>query len=87
MNYSWDRLAPTSTEHPAKRDSHTCVKLKNKLYKDILAVVPDFNPTINNYQINDIVKVKLINYDVVVETATGTTIETKTVGIIQQDRH
>jgi len=32
MNYSWDRLAPTSTEHPAKRDSHTCVKLNNKLY-------------------------------------------------------
>jgi hypothetical protein len=55
------------------------VVYNTQLYKDILAVVPDFNPTINNYQINDIVKVKLINYDVVVETATGTTIETKTV--------
>jgi hypothetical protein len=50
-----------------------------QLYKDILAVVPEFNPTINNYQINDIVKVILTNYDVVVETATGTTIQTKTV--------
>ena len=50
-----------------------------QLYKDILAVVPDFSPTINNYQINDIVKVKLTNYDVVVETANGVTIETKTV--------
>jgi hypothetical protein len=55
------------------------VVYNTQLYKDILAVVPEFNPTINNYQINDIVKVVLSNYDVVVETATGTTIETKTV--------
>jgi hypothetical protein len=50
-----------------------------QLYQDILAVVPYFTPTINNYQINDIVKVKITDYDVVVETPTGTTIETKTV--------
>ena len=50
-----------------------------QLYQDILAAVPYFSPNINNYHINDIVKVALTNYDVVVETATGTTIETKTV--------
>jgi hypothetical protein len=50
-----------------------------QLYQDILEVVPYFSPNINNYRINDIVKVKLTDYDVVVETATGTTIETKTV--------
>ncbi len=50
-----------------------------QLYQDILAVVPYFSANINNYHINDIVKVKLTDYDVVVETATGTTIETKTV--------
>lgn len=50
-----------------------------QLYQDILATVPYFSATISNYQINDIVKIKLTDYDVVVETATGTTIETKTV--------
>lgn len=32
MTYTWDRLQSPSLEHPSKRDSHTCVNLKNKLY-------------------------------------------------------
>jgi len=50
-----------------------------QLYKDILAVVPYFDQTVNNYKVNDIVKVKLTNYNAVVETETGTTIEVKSV--------
>ena len=32
MTYTWDCLVSPSAEHPSKRDSHTCVKLGNKLY-------------------------------------------------------
>ena len=52
-----------------------------KLYKDILAVVPEFSSKINNYKINDIVKVTFNNYNLVTETngvydiATGSTVE------------
>jgi len=49
---------------------------KTKLYQDILSVVPYFNTSINNYVINDIVKLKLSDYRKVVESATGTTVET-----------
>jgi len=47
-----------------------------KLYKDILAEVPYFSSSINNYVINDVVKITLSDYRKVVETATGTTVET-----------
>ncbi len=47
-----------------------------KLYKDILAVVPYFSSSVNNYVINDIVKIKLNDYRKVVETTSGTTVET-----------
>lgn len=51
-----------------------------ELYQDILSVVPEFSENINNYQINDIVKVTLINTDVVVvDPNSGTTIENKNV--------
>ena len=50
-----------------------------ELYKNILNSVPYFDPTINNYKLNDIVKVKLTDYSTVVETTTGTTIEVKSV--------
>jgi hypothetical protein len=49
---------------------------KTELYQDILSVVPYFSTSINNYVINDIVKVKLSNYRKVVESTTGTTVET-----------
>lgn len=47
-----------------------------QLYKDILNVVPYFSSSINNYVINDIVKIKLSNYRKVIETTTGTTVQT-----------
>ncbi len=50
-----------------------------ELYKNILEVVPYFDQTINNYKLNDIVKVKLTDYKTVVESETGTTIEIKSV--------
>jgi hypothetical protein len=49
---------------------------KTQLYTDILEVVPYFNSSVNNYVINDIVKIKLSNYRKVVETTTGTTVST-----------
>ena len=49
-----------------------------ELYQDILSVVPEFSPNINNYEINDIVKVILPNTDVVVELE-DTTIENRNV--------
>jgi len=51
-----------------------------ELYQDILSVVPEFSENINNYQINDIVKLILTNTDIVVENEDGTTtIENKNV--------
>ena len=49
---------------------------ETELYRDILDVVPYFSSSINNYVINDIVKIKLSNYRKVVETISGTTVST-----------
>lgn len=32
INYSWERVQSNSLQKPQSRDSHTCVKLQNKLY-------------------------------------------------------
>lgn len=32
MNFTWERVNNVSLDHPVGRDSHTCVKLRNKLY-------------------------------------------------------
>lgn len=50
-----------------------------EIYQQLLEKVPLFNPRIINYQLNDIVKVQINNYKVVVDTPTGKTIETKPV--------
>ena len=47
-----------------------------EIYQQLLEKVPLFNPRIINYQLNDIVKVKINNYKVVVDTPTGKTIQT-----------
>ena len=53
---------------------------QTELYQDILSVVPEFSENINNYSINDIVKVTLLNTDIVIEGDDGTTtIENKNV--------
>jgi hypothetical protein len=49
---------------------------KTKLYQDILSAVQYFSTSINNYVINDIVKLKLSDYRKVVESTTGTTVVT-----------
>lgn len=50
------------------------------LYQNILNEVPEFSEAINNYQINDIVKVTLLNTDYVLETeGEDTIIETRDV--------
>lgn len=51
----------------------------NEVYQGILNSVPIFNGKVINYQLNDIVKVPIRNYKMVVSGATGTTIETKEV--------
>jgi hypothetical protein len=51
----------------------------SEIYKAILNKVPLFSPRIVNYELNDVVKVPIENYKVVVDTATGKTIEIRTV--------
>jgi len=51
----------------------------SEIYKDILDKAPLFNPQVINYELNDVVKVPINDYKVVVKNATGATIETKTI--------
>lgn len=50
-----------------------------EIYQKILDVAPVFNSQIVNYQLNDIVKVPIENYKIVVDTPTGKTTQEKTV--------
>jgi hypothetical protein len=64
--------------------SFNVYKLENdiynsEIYQKILDVVPVFNSQIVNYQLNDIVKVPINNYKMVVDTPTGKTIQERTV--------
>ena len=51
----------------------------SEIYKAILDKVPLFNSQVINYELNDVVKVPINNYNVVVTTSTGTTIQDKTI--------
>jgi hypothetical protein len=89
LNYSFDFVS----ELKLKKRFYTGVpgatnfgyyKLENQIYdseiyKAILNKVPLFSPRIVNYELNDVVKVPIENYKVVVDTATGKTIEIRTV--------
>jgi hypothetical protein len=48
---------------------------QTEIYQKILEVAPTFNSQITNYQLNDIVKVPIEDYKIVVDTPTGKTIE------------
>lgn len=52
---------------------------ETEIYKNISDIVPLFDPYINNYELNDIVKVRIGDKKVVVSTPTGNTIESKEV--------
>jgi hypothetical protein len=52
---------------------------ESEIYQTILDRVPLFNERITNYGINDVVKVPINNYKLVVDTPTGRTIEIKTI--------
>lgn len=51
----------------------------SEIYQDILNKVPLFNRQVINYELNDVVKVPINNYSVVVKNSTGSTIEVKTI--------
>ena len=51
----------------------------SEIYKAILDKAPLFSSRIINYELNDVVKFPIENYKIVVDTATGKTIETKTI--------
>ncbi len=63
--------------------SFNVYKLENNIYETeiyqrILEVAPTFNSQIINYQLNDIVKVPIEDYKIVVDTPTGKTVEQRT---------
>jgi hypothetical protein len=64
--------------------SYSLYKLENdvyntEIYKKILDVVPEFNAQIVNYELNDIVKVNIDDYKIVVDSPTGQTVQTNSV--------
>jgi hypothetical protein len=50
---------------------------ESEIYKKLLESVPEFNPQVVNYELNDVVKVPINDYKIVIDTPTGRTVETR----------
>lgn len=53
--------------------------INNQIYSKLIDIVPEYDPYINNYVLNDIIKYKITDYPVVIESEGGYIIENRDV--------